>query len=92
VGAITASKTFAFEYRNWNRETILRSSDDIRPRLLANLALAAPNPCKPPRPDERAEVKPEAFALIENGPDFWRLLILSDGMCDGGATAYCIPK
>jgi hypothetical protein len=68
------------------------SSDDIRPRLLANLALGAPAPCKPPSPGEQAEVKPEALALIENGPDFWRLLILSDGMCDGGATPYRIPK
>jgi hypothetical protein len=69
-----------------------RSSDDIRPRLLANLALGAPNPCKPPRPGERAEVKPEAFALIENSTDFWRFLILSDGMCDGGATPYRITQ
>jgi hypothetical protein len=68
------------------------SSDDIRPRLLANLALGAPNPCKPPKPGERAAVKPEALALIENGPDFWQLLIFSDGMCDGGATPYRIPK
>jgi hypothetical protein len=69
-----------------------RSSDGVRPRLPANLALGAPSPCKPPRPGERAAVKPEALALIENGADFWRLLILSDGMCDGGATPYRIPK
>ncbi len=39
-----------------------------------------------------AEVKPEAMALLEDGPGFRSLLILSDGMCDGGPHVYRIPK
>jgi hypothetical protein len=37
------------------------------------------------------ELKPEAIALLEDGADF-RLLVLSDGMCDGGPMSFRIPK
>ena len=38
------------------------------------------------------EIKPEAMTLLTDGPDFRRLLILSDGMCDGGPQAFRIRK
>jgi hypothetical protein len=66
----------------------------VVPRLLANLDLhgLSPKPCKPPTPGKAAEIKPEAFTMLEDGADFRRLLILSDGMCDGGAMAFRVPK
>jgi hypothetical protein len=32
------------------------------------------------------------MTLLAEGPDFRRLLILSDGICDGGPLAFRIPK
>ena len=59
----------------------------IAPTILANLNLpkADETPC-------RKEVKPEAIALLEDAPTFRRVLILSDGMCEGDPLAYRIPK
>jgi hypothetical protein len=70
------------------------AADVIVPRLLANLNLqgVSPKPCKPPKAGKTAELKPEAFTMLEEGVDFVRLLILSDGMCDGGAMSFRIPK
>jgi Protein of unknown function (DUF3616) len=42
--------------------------------------------------DCRKEFKPEAMTLLEDGGSFRRLLILSDGLCDGGPLAFKIPK
>jgi len=58
---------------------------DLRP--LAELKL--------PKVDGHAcheEIKPEAMTLLTDGPDFRRILILSDGLCDGGPLSYRIPK
>ena len=30
--------------------------------------------------------------MLEEGSDFYRLLILSDGMCDGGPMSFRITK
>jgi hypothetical protein len=70
------------------------SREPVAPKILADLNLAgvAPQPCKAPDPGEKAEIKPEAFTLLEDGPDFRRLLILSDGMCNGGAMSFKVPK
>lgn len=38
------------------------------------------------------EIKPEAMTLLADGPDFRRVLILSDGLCDGGPLAFVVPK
>jgi len=42
--------------------------------------------------DCQKEMKPEAMALLADGPDFRRILVLSDGMCDGGPLAFRIRK
>ena len=70
------------------------SREPVTPKILADLKLndVAPRPCKPPEPGEKAEVKPEAVTMIEDGSTYRRLLILSDGMCDGGAMSFRIPK
>ena len=38
------------------------------------------------------ELKPEAMAVLEEGSDFYRVLTLSDGMCDGGPLSFRIMK
>jgi hypothetical protein len=70
------------------------TADIIVPNLLANLDLdgVPPKPCKPSQHGKSADVKPEAFTMLEDGADFRRLLILSDGMCDGGAMSFRVPK
>jgi len=59
----------------------------IRLRQLAELKLPAVS-----GDDCQREIKPEAMTLLADGPDFRRVLILSDGMCDGGPLAFRIPK
>jgi len=59
----------------------------VTPRTLAHLVL----------PSVRSkscdkEAKLEALTMLEDGTEFRRLLILSDGMCDGGAVVYQVPK
>jgi hypothetical protein len=38
------------------------------------------------------ELKPEALTLLEKPTDHYRVLILSDGMCDGGPLTFKIPR
>lgn len=41
---------------------------------------------------EDEEVKPEALAVLEETPAHFRILILSDGLCDGGPMAFDVPR
>ncbi len=73
----------------------ISSPDEIvTPKVLADLKLkdVTPQPCKPPNVGERAEIKPEALTILKDGSNFWQLLILSDGMCNGGPMSFRIPK
>jgi hypothetical protein len=63
------------------------ASDTIRIEPLAELKLP-----KASGGDCQKEIKPEAMTLLADGSDFRRLLILSDGMCDGGPMTFRIPK
>ena len=38
------------------------------------------------------ELKPEAMTLLAESPSSWTLLVLSDGMCDGGAVTVSVPR
>lgn len=38
------------------------------------------------------ELKPEALTVLEETPQAYRLLVLSDGMCDGGALAFTLAR
>ena len=58
----------------------------VEPRWLARLDLSE---VKQRECDK--ELKPEALTLLEETADQYRLLILSDGMCDGGPLAFKNP-
>lgn len=37
-------------------------------------------------------LKPEALTVLEDSPNAYKLLVLSDGMCDGGGLTFTVPK
>lgn len=37
-------------------------------------------------------LKPESLTVLAETPRFWRLLVLSDGMCDGGALEFNVAR
>jgi hypothetical protein len=41
---------------------------------------------------EDKALKPEAMTVLEETPQAYKLLILSDGMCDGGALAFTVVR
>ena len=59
----------------------------VQPRLLATLDLSQ---VKLRQCDET--LKPEAITVLEEAPKAYKLLVLSDGMCDGGAMVFTIPR
>jgi hypothetical protein len=65
-----------------------------KPKSLAKLDLkdVSPMPCKQPDDGKKAEIKPEALTLLKEDAKFWRVLVLSDGMCDGRAMSFQVPK
>ena len=58
----------------------------VQPRVLAALDLSSVQlrACD-------KELKPEAMTVLEETPAGYRLLVLSDGMCDGGPLAFTVP-
>ena len=65
------------------------ASKDPKPLAALNLSGVQPRPCPSSASTDR---KPEAVAILEEGSDFYRLLILSDGMCDGGPMSFRVQK
>ncbi|MEO6320478.1 MAG: DUF3616 domain-containing protein [Polaromonas sp.] len=59
----------------------------VQPRLLAALDL---RDVKLRQCDK--ELKPEAITVLEETPAAYKLLVLSDGLCDGGALAFTIAR
>jgi hypothetical protein len=59
----------------------------VAPKLLADLDLRKVSLSRCDK-----ELKPEAIAMLEDGSDFRRVLVLSDGMCDGGPMSFRIMK
>jgi len=57
------------------------------PRTLARLDLSS---IKTRACDK--EVKPEAITLLQSDATRYRLLVLSDGLCDGGARVFEVPR
>ena len=59
----------------------------VQPKVLATLDLGGVNlrSCD-------KELKPEAMTVLEETPVAYRLLVLSDGMCDGGPLAFTLPR
>ena len=63
------------------------SRQTVTPKVLAALDLRG---VKLRGCDE--ELKPEAITVLEETPQAYKLLVLSDGMCDGGPLAFTIAR
>ena len=63
------------------------SKQIVTPKVLAVLDLSS---VKLRNCDE--ELKPEAITVLEETPQAYKLLVLSDGMCDGGALAFTVAR
>ena len=63
------------------------SGKAVKPKMLAQLDLK-----KIKLRDCDKETKPEALAVLEDSPKRYRIMILSDGMCDGGPLLFVIPR
>ena len=63
------------------------SDQTVTPKVLAALDLSG---VKLRGCDE--ELKPEAITVLEETPQTYKLLVLSDGMCDGGPLAFTIAR
>ena len=63
------------------------TSQTIAPKVLAALDLSG---VKLRGCDE--ELKPEAITVLEETPQTYKLLVLSDGMCDGGPLAFTVAR
>jgi hypothetical protein len=59
----------------------------VQPRILATLDL---RDVKLRQCDK--ELKPEAMTVLEETPAAYKLLVLSDGLCDGGPLAFTIAR
>lgn len=59
----------------------------IEPKPLGVLDLSA---VKLRKCDET--LKPESLTVLEETPQSWKLLVLSDGMCDGGALEFSVMR
>ena len=63
------------------------SAATATPKLLATLDLSKvmPRACD-------KELKPEAITVLAETPKAYQVLVLSDGMCDGGPLAFTLPR
>ncbi|MGH6639034.1 MAG: DUF3616 domain-containing protein, partial [Polaromonas sp.] len=68
-------------------ETAKGRTSVVQPRLLAALDLSD---VKLRKCDK--ELKPEAMTLLEETPAAYKLLVLSDGMCDGGPLVFTLAR
>ncbi len=59
----------------------------LQPKLLGTLDLSG---VKLRQCDET--LKPESLTVLEETPRAWKLLVLSDGLCDGGALAFTVMR
>ena len=59
----------------------------VQPKVLAALDLSS---VKLRSCDK--ELKPEAMTVLKETPTVYRLLVLSDGMCDGGPLAFTVAR
>lgn len=64
-----------------------KASTAMMPRQLAHLDVSN---VKRPKCDR--ETKPEAIALISDSPVEYQVLVLSDGMCDGGPLTFTVRR
>src|SRR4029077_209769 len=70
----------------WNGSGSQNEVMKLHPLAELNLKDVKAGPCG--KTKKEGDVKPEAMTLLESGSEFYRLLILSDGMCDGGPMSF----
>jgi Protein of unknown function (DUF3616) len=63
------------------------NADVATPKFLAQLDLR-----DLVRPSCDEEIKTEAMAVLDDAPDHFKVLILSDGMCDGGPVTFRVSR
>ncbi len=63
------------------------STTPVTPKVLASLDLG-----KVKLGDCDKETKPEAITVLKETPSSYEVLVLSDGMCEGGPLAFTVPK
>ncbi|WP_295954999.1 DUF3616 domain-containing protein [Rhodoferax sp.] len=63
------------------------SPTPVTPKVLASLDLG-----KVKLRDCDKEIKLEALTVLKETPSSYEVLVLSDGMCDGGPLAFTVPK
>ena len=80
----TANKGVGWTLAWWDGKA---SSQTVTPKVLAALDLTG---VKLRSCDE--ELKPEAITVLEETPEAYKLLVLSDGMCDGGPLAFTVAR
>jgi uncharacterized protein DUF3616 len=79
------NKNKSYRLALWDGRTGSRKA--VKPKMLAELDLQ--------RIKLRAcdkEIKPEALAVLAESPKRYRIMILSDGLCDGGPLLFDIPR
>lgn len=80
----SASKAVGWAVFHWNGQPSQRL---VQPKLLARLDLSA---VKQRACD--ANIKPEALTVLTEAPLGYQVLVLSDGLCDGGPLLFKLPK
>jgi hypothetical protein len=70
---------------HWNDNAEGQALATPRPLAQLDLAGVALRKCD-------KEIKPEAITVLGQTPAAYRLLVLSDGLCDGGALVFDIPR
>jgi hypothetical protein len=71
----------------WNGKAAESGIRPVQPRLLAALDLSD---VKLRQCDDK--LKPEAITVLEETPAAYKLLVLSDGLCDGGPLTFTIAR
>ena len=71
----------------WDGKPGESSTSVVQPKLLAALDLSN---VKLRKCDK--ELKPEAMTVLEETPAAYKLLVLSDGMCDGGPLTFTVAR
>ena len=71
----------------WDGKSAAATPGTGAPRALATLDLrqVALRKCD-------KQLKPEAMTLLDESADSWTLLVLSDGLCDGGPLTFKVPR
>lgn len=82
-----ASQSVGWVLAWWDGKPAAGNNGVVQPRLLAALDLSD---VKLRKCDK--ELKPEAMTVLEETPAAYKLLVLSDGMCDGGPLSFTVPR